>query len=107
MSFEARAVIPGDHPALAGHFPGNPVVPGVLVLEIVADMVQRWREGSRVREIRSARFLAPVAPGRELVVRLRERDRSRIAFECVQDGRTAAAGELVVERVLDAGGEGA
>jgi len=32
--------IPADHPSLPGHFPGNPVVPGVLVLDRVLDAVQ-------------------------------------------------------------------
>lgn len=31
------AVVPADHPALPGHFPGQPVVPGVLLLALVSD----------------------------------------------------------------------
>ena len=97
MTFEAREMIPADHPAIAGHFPGHPVVPGVLVLESVVAVVRRWRGTCRLREIRSARFVSPLAPGREFLVRLRERGEFRIAFECLLDGRTLASGELVVD----------
>jgi 3-hydroxyacyl-[acyl-carrier-protein] dehydratase len=33
---EARFLVSGDEPALAGHFPGNPIFPGVLQLEALA-----------------------------------------------------------------------
>src|SRR4029079_691245 len=32
----ARFLVTGDEPALAGHFPGNPIFPGVLQLEALA-----------------------------------------------------------------------
>ena len=32
---EISLVVPTDHPCLAGHFPGNPIVPGVVILDFV------------------------------------------------------------------------
>jgi 3-hydroxymyristoyl/3-hydroxydecanoyl-(acyl carrier protein) dehydratase len=35
-----KFTVPGDHPALDGHFPGRPVVPGVLLLDYVLDAIE-------------------------------------------------------------------
>lgn len=50
-----------DHPALAGHFPGNPIVPGVVLLDLAIRALAR-RGGLDEAGIRlgSAKFLAPV-----------------------------------------------
>ena len=32
--------IPADHPALPGHFPGQPIVPGVVVLDRVVEVIE-------------------------------------------------------------------
>jgi 3-hydroxymyristoyl/3-hydroxydecanoyl-(acyl carrier protein) dehydratase len=42
-AFRTALRIEAAHPALAGHFPGNPVVPGVVLLERVAAAWRGWR----------------------------------------------------------------
>jgi 3-hydroxymyristoyl/3-hydroxydecanoyl-(acyl carrier protein) dehydratase len=71
MSFEPiqPLALPRDHPAFAGHFPGRPIVPGVVLLDLalVALTHALGRAGQNV-EIKSAKFLSPVTPGEALTL---------------------------------------
>lgn len=58
---QAQLRIPADHPSLAGHFPGNPVVPGVVLLDHVLMAIQAQRS-CRLQSIASVKFLQPVLP---------------------------------------------
>lgn len=62
------AVAP-DHPALAGHFPGNPIVPGVLLLSRVFEAVAR-SYGAAIVGMPGVKFLAPLAPGQRFDIEL-------------------------------------
>jgi 3-hydroxyacyl-[acyl-carrier-protein] dehydratase len=91
-SFQAALRIEAAHPALAGHFPGRPVVPGVLLLERVAAALRDWR-GKCVGKL-DAKFLQPLLPGEEAVIELRE-EGSGIRFSVTRsDGATLARGTL-------------
>ena len=57
---EALPSYPPGHPAFVGHFPGRPIVPGVLLLD--AALHALGADGAACR-IASAKFLQPVAPG--------------------------------------------
>ena len=67
-SFRMALRIDPEHPALAGHFPGNPVVPGVVLLERVAAALRAWR-GERVEKI-DAKFLQPLLSGERAMIEL-------------------------------------
>ena len=64
-------IIAPDHPALAGHFPGAPVVPGVLLLDEVLGAARKAL-GGRAGGINIpwVKFHAPLRPGEEFVARL-------------------------------------
>lgn len=85
--------IDAAHPALAGHFPGRPLVPGVVLLERVAAACKAWR-GQRIGRL-DAKFLQPLLPGEEAEIQLHE-EGSSIAFRVARaDGATLARGKLV------------
>ncbi|HKU79456.1 MAG TPA: hydroxymyristoyl-ACP dehydratase [Rhodanobacteraceae bacterium] len=68
-SFQAALRIDPSHPVLAGHFPGNPMVPGVVLLERVAATLRAWR-GERVEKL-DAKFVQPLRPGEDAMIELR------------------------------------
>ena len=62
-----RFTIAPDHPALAGHFPGQPIIPGVVLLDhaisAIGTALNRSLDACRLR---SAKFPSPATPGTPL-----------------------------------------
>jgi hypothetical protein len=83
--------IAADHPSLAGHFPGDPMVPGVTLLARVAEAL-RVRFPLRVPgELLHARFHLPLRPGEPFSIEARE-DATGARFEV---RRADAPGALI------------
>lgn len=97
MTIDARGVIAIDHPALAGHFPGNPIVPGVLILDEVLRVLEECRGQVRLTRVVSVKFTSPLKPDEVFHIKIDESGESHIEFECTLDGRALASGRLVVE----------
>jgi 3-hydroxyacyl-[acyl-carrier-protein] dehydratase len=89
-----RFSIPSDHPCLAGHFPGRPIVPGVVILDEVVAFILRDRPGNRLAGLDDVKLLAPVLPGDEVTVTCGESAPGRLVFTCVVAGRTVLRGRL-------------
>jgi 3-hydroxyacyl-[acyl-carrier-protein] dehydratase len=52
-----------DHPTLPGHFPGQPLVPGVILLSHALECAQLYFDNARqIVGIDHAKFLAPLRP---------------------------------------------
>lgn len=84
-----------DHPALPGHFPGRPLVPGVVVLERVAAAWNAWR-GTAIAGL-DAKFVQPLLPGEAATIMLHD-EGGRVRFDVARaDGQTLARGTLVPE----------
>jgi 3-hydroxymyristoyl/3-hydroxydecanoyl-(acyl carrier protein) dehydratase len=103
-SASTQLEVPADHPAFAGHFPGRPLLPGVMLLSwalqaLDAAPALRARLGSAPC-IDSVKFLAAVLPGTTLALRLAPQGRG-VGFE-LQCGATPVARGL-----LAPGGDGA
>ena len=71
VPFKARFDIPVDHPCFSGHFPGQPILPGVLLLERVMSLAQTsLRQPPDEYTVYNVKFLAAVVPGDVLDVQL-------------------------------------
>ncbi|MFD0724844.1 hypothetical protein [Lysobacter brunescens] len=58
-------VIDADHPALPGHFPGRPVVPGVVVLDRVLAAIESAHGPLGALRLPQVKFVQPLLPGEE------------------------------------------
>lgn len=88
--------VPADHPSLPGHFPGQPVVPGVLILdEVAARACEALGGGLRPARVPQVKFVAPLLPEQEASIELDlDAAARRARFRVTRDGRLLVAGEL-------------
>ena len=88
--------VPLDHPAFAGHFPGTPILPGVVLLDTA---LQAIAEASGIAldhcEISSVKFLSPAKPGDELEIQHVVSSSGTIRFDIVAGTRKIASGSIV------------
>ncbi|HEY8025797.1 MAG TPA: AMP-binding protein [Burkholderiaceae bacterium] len=87
----ADRVVEANHPALEGHFPGNPIVPGVLLLSEVVQLASRIRP---VQGIRQAKFHMPLLPGQRHTINLAPGKPGSIKFDIAHGGGIVASGLL-------------
>jgi 3-hydroxyacyl-[acyl-carrier-protein] dehydratase len=96
-SFQSTFRIDGDHPALAGHFPSRPVVPGVILLDRVAAALERWR-GQRIVALIQVKFLLPLLPEQDAEIRLRDEGKN-IRFDIFHNDRPSASGIVQTQSI--------
>lgn len=87
-------LIPADHPSLPGHFPGRPIVPGVVLLDEVVAAISAWQGQPFVPSVFPAvKFLNPLSPQEPFTIHLRKAGED-IHFECVAAGQLLAKGSV-------------
>jgi 3-hydroxymyristoyl/3-hydroxydecanoyl-(acyl carrier protein) dehydratase len=102
MQSETTFVVPMDHPAFAGHFPGAPIVPGVLLLDAAVHAIQQANAtqatglvAAQIFEISTAKFLSPVGPGETLTISCRP-GAAGTHFDIHSGARKVATGTLTL-----------
>jgi len=88
-------VVPAGHPAFPGHFPGRPIVPGVVLLDqaiLFAEKLLGMQAGCW--QVGNAKFLSPVGPAETLIFSLQATPRGAIAFTVKSGDRDVASGSL-------------
>jgi 3-hydroxymyristoyl/3-hydroxydecanoyl-(acyl carrier protein) dehydratase len=98
MIFEVCRVICADHPSLPGHFPGAPLVPGVVILDEVLEALIEWRQNAKLTGIRTVKFLAPLKPEHPFTICLSADDPrlGEVNFCCRAEDRVIVEGRLEV-----------
>jgi len=96
MNNATHWTVPLDHPAFAGHFPGTPILPGVMLLDAVLHAIAAATGlALDVCEISSVKFLSPASPGDELLIRHILSASGMIRFDVVAGARKIASGSIV------------
>ena len=100
MSFEVCRAISAAHPSLPGHFPGMPLVPGVVILDEVLAALRQWRKDCQLTAIRAVKFLVPLKPDQTFTICFSATDdgASEVNFFCSVEGRVIAEGRFEVSR---------
>ena len=90
-----ECVFAPDHPAAQGHFPGNPIIPGAVLLSETLRLIESALGHSLLRfEIRAAKFFLPTRPGDRVVIDFTGSAPGEIRFSCTVRGSKVLDGQL-------------
>jgi len=98
MNVKFNRAIGADHPSLPGHFPGAPLVPGVVILDEILAALLEWSEECELTGIRSVKFLAPLKPEQPFTISFSADDQraGEVDFYCRTKKRIIVEGRLEV-----------
>lgn len=88
--------ISSDHPSLPGHFPGKPIVPGVVLLERVIEAIEAAHGPLPPLRLPQVKFMQPLLPGERADVQL-DGAAPRWRFRVTRADVLLASGEIVAQ----------
>ena len=92
--------VPVDHPSLPGHFPGEPLLPGVALLDRVMEVAEdRLPAGRRITGVPRVKFLAPLRPDDVAEITVGPEEEGLIPFRVHRNGEPVAQGVLATAPV--------
>jgi 3-hydroxyacyl-[acyl-carrier-protein] dehydratase len=96
MNHVTHWTVPPDHPAFAGHFPGTPILPGVVLLDVALQIIAKTSGiALDLCEISAVKFLSPASPGDELLIQHSVAVSGTIRFDVAAGMRKIASGSIV------------
>ncbi len=98
QTFKSTCCIRANHPALSGHFPGNPVVPGVVILDCILQALDEIPGKLSLVQIRDTKFISPLLPEQTMSILIGIRDEKSATFECRTTDRLIAQGNVSLQR---------
>ncbi len=87
--------IPHQHPCFPDHFPGQPIVPGALLLQWIFARVRHHYKNHTIVSVRSMKFQEPLRPGDSCRLELDSDSVSkRLNIACCRNSKLVCKGVL-------------
>jgi len=103
---EALADVPAASPWFSGHFPGEPILPGIALVymveqAIIQDALQQG-EQVQLRELKRVRFNQPVRPEETLLVSITSEEKGEevlFSFKVASQGNIVCSGSINARKI--------
>ncbi|MDR9435519.1 MAG: hypothetical protein RI563_01475 [Thiohalophilus sp.] len=82
------------HPSLEGHFPGNPIVPGVVALELILEALMREVDDVYIHGFPQVKFHAPIYPEQDVSIRFTHKKDCVYDFICEVGDKKVISGKI-------------
>ncbi len=89
--------VPASHPSLPGHFPGNAIVPGVVLLSLVLERLEQRFGPFTATGLRSVKFLRLLRPEERFSLDAEPPSGGSIRFACRLGETVLAEGSVRIE----------
>jgi 3-hydroxyacyl-[acyl-carrier-protein] dehydratase len=91
----AELLFAEGHPAAEGHFPGNPIIPGAVLLAEALHAIEAGAEAECFPvAVKSAKFFGPTRPGDRVRIEYSRSAGRGISFRCLVGDAAVLSGEL-------------
>lgn len=94
VSTRVTLCIPPTHPSLPGHFPGQPVVPGVVILDAVQRAIEKLTGALPGLRLPQVKFVQPLLPGEAAEILIERAADGRWKFRVLRGDALLASGEM-------------
>ena len=105
-NIEALADVPADSPWFSGHFPGEPILPGIALVYIVKQAIveEALKKGTQLQlySLRRIRFTQPVRPGDTLSISINYEDTGEdilFSFKVINKENVVSSGQITAKKI--------
>jgi 3-hydroxyacyl-[acyl-carrier-protein] dehydratase len=105
-NIEALADVPADSPWFSGHFPGEPILPGIALIYMVEQAIIQDASAKRgqvlLHALKKVRFTRPVRPGETLSLNISGEEAEEeilFSFKVSNKENIVCSGAIVVKKI--------